>query len=272
MWRDYVDTNSFLGIRQACPSGEPNAVLRLMSPAVDLVSAVRRWWHRERQTNSAEASVRQAFALVWEFLRESLPARRRQRYGDAEYDWEYRVDTTSATVGWGTRLRGLLHSPYQPVEPELFRTIMNSLEIDFPKFTFIDIGSGKGRALLLASEYPFDRILGVELLPELDQIARENIRKFSASRRCSNIEAVLGDATEFNFLDRPLVVFLFHPLPEPDFRRLMTNLVGSSRQFPRPIYLIYTHPLFENLVAASGIFEKLDGNEHYSLFRTLPAR
>jgi hypothetical protein len=234
---------------------------------VDLIASIGNWWHRERQY----ASARKLFALGWEFLRESLPDRRRQRYGDVEYDWEYRVDTTSATVGWGTRLRGLLHSPYQPVDPELFRRIMNSLEIDFSKFTFVDIGSGKGRALLLASEHPFDRVMGIELLPELDQIARENIRKFSASRRCSDIEAVLADATEFNFPHRPLVVFLFHPLPEGDFCRLMTNLVGSSHKFPRPIYLIYAHHVFENLVAAWGIFEKVDGNEQYSLFRTLPA-
>ena len=61
------------------------------------------------------------FRNLWRFLRDSTPERRRQRYGDMEYDWEHRVDTTSGTVGWRTRLLGLFHSPYQPTEPVLFK-------------------------------------------------------------------------------------------------------------------------------------------------------
>ena len=78
---------------------------------------------------------------AWQFLRESTPAQRRRRYGDAEYDWDYRVDTTSATVGWRDRLLGHFHSPYQPSEPALFREMIATLKIDFQEFTFIDIGS-----------------------------------------------------------------------------------------------------------------------------------
>lgn len=238
---------------------------------LDLFTKLGNWWQRESQNTSARAAIRQLLALSWQFLRESLPDRRRQRYGDVEYDWEYRVDTTSATVGWRTRFRGLLHSTYQPVDAELFRAIMNSLPVEFPKFTFIDIGSGKGRALLLASEYPFERIIGVELLPELHRIAWENIHKFPSDlQRCSNIESVWGDATEFHFSQHPLVLFLFHPLPEADFRRVMMNLIASLRQFPRPVYLIYTHPLFESIVEASGSFKKLCGSQQYSVFRNLP--
>jgi len=214
------------------------------------------------------SSIRQFLALGWEFLRDSMPDRRRQRYGDIDFDWEYRVDTTSATVGWRTRLRGLLHSPYQPIEPELFRNAINALEIDFSKFNFVDIGSGKGRALLLASQYPFERILGVELLPELNQIAEDNIRKFpSHLKRCENIQAILGDATKFFFPPEPLVVFLFHPLPESDFVELLVNLTGSLRTSPRTTYLVYAHPVFASILESSGAFEKCGGNEQYLLFR-----
>ena len=117
-----------------------------------------------------------------EFLRDSLPDRKRERFGDADYDWDYRVDTTSANVGWRARLIGFFNSAYQPIEAEIFREMMNRLAIDFSRLTFIDIGSGKGRALLLASEYPFRRIIGIELLPDLNRIAQENIRAYSASQ------------------------------------------------------------------------------------------
>ena len=59
-------------------------------------------------------------AHFWEFLLESTPAQRRIRYGDAEYDWDHRVNTTSATVGWRDRLLGHFHSPYQATEPVIF--------------------------------------------------------------------------------------------------------------------------------------------------------
>lgn len=199
-----------------------------------------------------------------------MPDRRRQRYGDVDYDWECRVDTTGATVGWCTRLHGLLHSPYQPIDPELFGAMMQSLAVEFSKFTFIDIGSGKGRALLLASEYPFKRIVGVELLPQLNQIAQRNIRKFpSQLQRCSNIDVILGNATKFSFPPDPLVIFLFHPLPETDFVEFLVNLTGSLRAFRRPVYLMYAHPLFATAVEGSGSFEKVGGTEQYSIFRSL---
>ena len=145
---------------------------------ISLIRALRTWWKDRRERQGLVSALRMSVADVWEFLRDSTPERRRQRYGDVEYDWEYRMDTTSATVGWRDRLLGLLHSPYQPTEPTLFEEMLASLKIDFRNFTFIDLGSGKGRALLLASAYPFRRIVGVELLPALNRIAQENLENY----------------------------------------------------------------------------------------------
>jgi hypothetical protein len=104
---------------------------------------------------------------LWGFLRDSTPHRRRLRYGDADYDWEHRVNTTSAVVGWRERMLGAFHSPYQPTEPELFYEMIEALRartvIDFRDFVFVDLGSCKGRTLLMTSDYPFKRIVGVEL-------------------------------------------------------------------------------------------------------------
>ena len=59
-------------------------------------------------------------ATIYELIRDSLPDRRRRRYGDIDYDWEHRVETSSATVDWRTRLLGLFNSPYQPIPAEDF--------------------------------------------------------------------------------------------------------------------------------------------------------
>src|SRR5207302_3353759 len=123
---------------------------------------------------------------MWEFARDATPARRRQRYGDIEFDCDYRVDTTSATVGLRTHLLGVLAGgPYQPSDPSLFHETIRNLNIDYRQFEFVDLGSGKGRALLMAADYPFRRIIGVELMLEFHNIAQENIRKYaSATQRC----------------------------------------------------------------------------------------
>jgi SAM-dependent methyltransferase len=233
-----------------------------------LAAAIGRWWREQRQDASFFAAARQLMALSFEFLRDSLPDRKRQRYGDVDYDWERRVNTTSANVGWRARLIGELNSAYQPIEPELFREIMNSLAIDFSHFTFVDIGSGKGRALLLASEYAFQRVLGIELLPELNLIAQENIGKFAGRNlRCGPIEAVCGDATEFVFPQGPLVILLNNPLPLLGLRKLISNVESSLRENPRPMFVIYANPILEKVLSERLVFRKIAGTHQYALFR-----
>jgi SAM-dependent methyltransferase len=215
-----------------------------------LLRGIIAWWRQARTREGWFRSLRGLLALGLEFLRDSLPSHRRQRYGDVDFDWDYRVDTTSATVDWRNRLLGLLHSPYQPTDPTLFHEMLTNLKIDFPRFVFIDIGSGKGRVLLMAANYPFRRVVGVELLPALHRVAEENIRKYkNTSQQCFAIEAICGDAHDFVFPTHPLVIYLFNPLPEAGLGQLMANLECSLQQTPRPVYVIYHNPLLEQVLA-----------------------
>jgi SAM-dependent methyltransferase len=233
-------------------------------------TALRDWW-REQTREGTTASTRSLLIRnLWSFVCESTPAHRRQRYGDMEYDWDNRVDTTSGTVGWRTRLLGLFHSPYQPTDPDLFREMMASLPIEFDKFTFVDLGSGKGRTLLMASEYPFRKIVGVELLPELHQIALENLAAYvSESQKCRALEAVCGDAADISFPVEPLVIYLFNPLPEPALKRVVTRLDQSLRDHPRQVYVLYHNPLLEQVVSASAFLTKIGGTPQYSVYKSL---
>ena len=80
----------------------------------------------------------------------------------------------------------LYNNGYFAVAPSVFHAIMRAmleqLHLDFQRFSFIDLGSGKGRALLLASDYPFREIIGVELSPELDRVARDNIARYALAK------------------------------------------------------------------------------------------
>lgn len=229
---------------------------------------MRRSWKENRARYGFWKTARSFAGHFGEFVRESTPAQRRSRYGDAEYDWDHRVNTTGATVGWRERLLGHFHSPYQPTEPALFAEIMASLHVDFQEFTFIDMGSGKGRVLLMAADYPFRRVLGVELLPALDRVAQENLSAYkSDSQQCFAIEAVCGDAREFVFPNEPLVLYLFNPLLESGLITMMANLDRSLSQHPRVVYVLYHNPLLEHVVSDHRSFTKIGGTHQYSIFR-----
>ncbi len=229
--------------------------------------ALRGWWREQTRETDAASAASRLVGKLWSFVRESTPERRRQRYGDMEYDWEHRVNTTSGTVSWRARLLGLFHSPYQPTEPALFQEMMASLPIEFDQFTFIDLGSGKGRTLLMASEYPFMKIVGVELIAELHRAEEENIRAYrSPTQRCVQIEAVCADAGDFVFPNTPLVLYLFNPLPQAGLRRVLASLDRSLSAHPRAVYVLYHNPLLERVLSGSAGSTKIGGTQQYSIY------
>src|SRR6516164_3758315 len=105
--------------------------------------AAKRYWSEHAKRTGSLAATSDLIAALWEFLRDSTPSRLRSRFGDADYDWDYRVNTTSGAVGWRDRLFGLFNSPYQPTEQALFHEMMAALEqaskLNYADFTFIDL-------------------------------------------------------------------------------------------------------------------------------------
>jgi SAM-dependent methyltransferase len=258
-----LDIHATLYFRHLIVIAMPGSFQREQSVGLNFLQ----WFQEEVRQRGLLPAVWHALSVCWQFLRDSMPDRRRQRYGDVDYDWDHRVDTTSATVGWRERLLGLLHSPYQPTDPALFHEMMSKLEIDFSQFVFIDIGSGKGRVLLMAADYPFRRVIGVELLPELHRIAQENIRRYeSDSQRCFDIESIGGNALDFVFPPEAMVIYLFNPLPEPGLIKLLANLERSLRENPRPVFLLYHNPLLEHVLLVSRWLQKIDQTHQYSMF------
>jgi SAM-dependent methyltransferase len=233
-----------------------------------LRAALQEWWRDHRDREGFFPSLCKLSVELWEFLRDSTPQRERQRYGDVDYDWEQGVNTTSAAVGWRNRLLGVLHSPYQPTQPALFREMVESLGIDQSQYMFLDLGSGKGRTLLMASEYPFHGVLGVELLLELNQIAQENIRQFKSDRqKCERVESLCQDARVFEFPEEPLLIYLFNPFLESGLAQVIRNLERSLQVSPRPVIILYHNPLLANALDASVVFKKADSTHQYSVYQ-----
>ena len=237
-----------------------------------ILPAASQYWSDIASRRGRLAATRDLALALWEFVRDSTPARLRSRFGDADYDWDYRVNTTSGAVGWRERLLGSFTSGYQPTDPpafhEMLETLRQTADLDFCGSTFIDLGSGKGRTLLMASDYPFHRILGVELLPALHRIAQQNLTQYkSDSQKCFVLESICADAAEFNFPAGPLLIYLFNPFPESVMRRVLANLRHALEESPRRVYVIYYNPQLAGVIAAAGYLEKIAGTHQYSIYR-----
>lgn len=209
---------------------------------------------------------------LYQVVREMFPDRRKARFGDLDFDMEHEVDTTRASVRWTTQLKlGLAGHCYFPTEPWLFEQIMEAMPIEHRQFTFVDLGSGKGRVVLMAAAHPFKQIVGVEFLRELHEIAERNVSRLAGGRgQCGDIRLVCGDAREFVFPGGDLVIYLFNPFPAPEVALILKRLEESVRKEPRTVYVAYRYPESEHLLAACRWLRKAAGTKQWSVYRTLP--
>ena len=139
---------------------------------------------------------------------------------------------------------------YEATPPYEFEHIVSSLEIDPERYRFVDYGSGKGRVLLMAAEYPFRAVRGVEAAPSLHDAAEANIRAFPQDRlACADVRSVCMNAAEYRPDGGPLIVYLFNPFDEVILAPVLDRIGEAFAAGPGPSYVIYKNPQHEELVA-----------------------
>lgn len=124
-----------------------------------------------------------------------------------------------------------------------------------PNDVFLDYGSGKGRVLYQAArQYPFRRVIGVELSEELNAVARGNIARNASRLRCRDVEIVTMDAADYRLPDDVSIVYLYNPFKGELFARVVANMVASLDRRPRQMRVIYRTPLEEDALLGTGRF------------------
>jgi SAM-dependent methyltransferase len=155
---------------------------------------------------------------------------------------------------------------YEPTAPPVFSEMIAALpQKIIPRATFIDIGCGRGRVLLMAAEHGFRKIIGIDFAADLCLTASGNVEQY---RRCSNNSAAISieqrDASTYDIPNEPGVLFLYNPFNESVMRSFVTNVERSLSQHPREFYVIYHMPLWSKVWDASPIFSKLAGTHIWS--------
>ena len=190
------------------------------------------------------------------------------------FDWQHGVRTcgeakvTDLTVV-GNNAEHAVY--YHAAHPKFLFEVFSSLKIDYPSYTFVDFGSGKGRALLVASEFPFSEIVGIELATELHEIACRNIRSYrSKTQKCKNVRSLNVDAAEFELPLTPLVLYLFNPFRPPVLIPVLQRLQQSLDAYPRNVTLIYLAPFHAPLIEQHTALRCVEQSIYHNTYRFEP--
>jgi hypothetical protein len=148
---------------------------------------------------------------------------------------------------WGTRTCWFDFGNYEPTLPSVAEAALDAVDLGPAGATLLDVGSGKGRVVMLASQRPFARVVGLEASPRLHQLASSNLAAFRArgGGRCA-VDLWLGDANTHPLPEGPLVVFVYNTLPAHPMRFFLARLRG------RVARLVYVNPQQARVVEAAG--------------------
>src|SRR5262249_41719697 len=146
------------------PMVEPQAAMRLFSSLRKCVSR-RYWW---------------AMSLVEQCSAKKLY----YQWKGYRFDRRYGIDTNKIMAVNEIRVETeeAQHATrYRATSVGFLRYLFKRHPVAFEHFVFVDLGSGKGRVLIEAAAFPFQRIIGVEFSRRLHLVAQESVARYEAS-------------------------------------------------------------------------------------------
>ncbi len=179
------------------------------------------------------------------------------------FDLRHGVDTSGLLYARELR-SGHANDPYVTAyygtSPSLFRGVIAQWEQTLAgtgyrlfDFSLVDMGCGKGRVLMMASDLPFRSIVGVELNPGLVATAQANLVRWNTSPHACEITVFVADSVAAlaaiapRLAGMPMLLYLYNPFDEPVMRPLLDRLVALSRERSAPIDILYIHPVHAEL-------------------------
>lgn len=163
-----------------------------------------------------------------------LRARRQQDAFDLEHGtetsgleplWNLSIDSPNARYG----------ERYEATTAQELLAVLEFLRIPAKNFSFIDLGCGKGRTLIVAARFGFGKVIGVEFAQELAATAQANL----VSQALHNAIVVQTDAAQFTFPAGGKVIYLYNPFSSEVLSHVLENLRACSEE---ALYVVYKSP------------------------------
>ena len=163
------------------------------------------------------------------------------------------------------RANDALNHGYSAIAPSVFheacrrwQETLSAVSGRIEAYSLVDIGAGKGRALLLAAELPFRKVIGVEVSEELARIARRNIMRWSrVAKTKAKIRVVHEDAAKFRWPRTPLLVYLYNPFACSLVAQMAERLAAVAASGSGLVDLLYVNPTCTDTLTCDGLFVRL---------------
>ncbi len=140
---------------------------------------------------------------------------------------------------------------YQGCDWYALHRVLRELQPNSDDF-FVDIGSGKGKALLVAGRLPYGKVVGVELDPDLAAHARRNIEAARSKFKASLVETEIANALDWPIPKQASTIFMFNPFFGETFRSVIGKIFESYDENPRPLHIIYLYPWEHDWLVSTG--------------------
>ena len=228
-------------------------------------------WHKTRQKWRRDGASGVARAVM------DAATHRWHRWRDARIDRRFGIGTAGVRydlAALGADGRHVAHATgYEPIQLTVFSRIVRALP-DLPaQREFLDYGSGKGRALVLAAEAGFRRVTGIEFAPALHEAAQANIAAYRRRRPAAPpLEARLADATDVDPPRAAAVLFFYNPFDEVVMGKVLARLEAAWRDHGSDWVIVYRTPRHAALLDAHAWLAPVAQTPSFRIWRTRPLR
>lgn len=172
--------------------------------------------------------------------------------GDAQQRaFERRMGVTTGGHAYPDATLGTERVFYEGCQPVPVHRVLSRLHPG-PSDVFVDLGSGRGQALLLAGRLPFGRVVGLEVDEGLHRDAEANLARARPRLRCPDVASVQGDALTWDVPDDLSVLFLYSPFFGDLFRTVLQRVFDAWDRHPRPLKIVYVFPWEHDWLMHSG--------------------
>jgi SAM-dependent methyltransferase len=153
---------------------------------------------------------------------------------------------------------------YEPCETSRLRSDLAVPPIQREQYDFLDLGCGKGRALIIAGEMGFRSVVGVELSPMLSEVAARNLRICGV-----NGYVVTQDVSLFEVPDTPCICYLFDPFGKQVMQKFLANLERRLRRSRNDLWVIYQDPVYAEVLESCPFLRVVERTPESIFFRAV---
>jgi len=200
-----------------------------------------------------------AFAFLREFGVKRFAMEVHYRLVNFYHDWRLRTDTGGMVKLPDIGIHNDEFIEYAPVGYSEIFYALRQIPLPPSGTSFLDFGSGKGRAVVAAATLPFRKVLGVEISEYLNKLAQANIERMR-HRKAGIVELIQSDAVVFPIPDDINLIYMANPFHGATLAKVIGNILASYQAHPRTIHIIYFNKIH---------FERLIEEAAYKLIRLL---